>query len=90
MAYFKGQGGRKKGSKNKSLDLHAKCAKVDLDVFERLLELALKEREKPTEWTKLSQLAQYLYAKPRETQESELTAEQIREWIREQNAKEGS
>lgn len=84
------RGGRKKGSKNKATDLHAKCTEVGLDVFSRLLELAVLNRDTPTEWSSLMGLVPYLYAKPRDSGESELTAEQIREWIREQNAKEGS
>lgn len=87
MAYYKGQGGRPKGAKNKSTDLHAKCKNKDLDVFDRLLELAVLERGTSKEWSRLSELATYLYAKPKDTGEAEITPDQIREWIREQNAK---
>lgn len=77
------RGGRPKGTKNKATDLHGKCAKVGLDVFERLLELALKQKDEKGEWGKLMQLAQYLYARPKEVSEVEISPEQVREMIRE-------
>lgn len=86
MAYFKGQGGRPKGAKNKKTDLFYKCEKVGLDVFERMLELALQERDQEGEWGKLRTLAEYLYAKPKDDGEREITPEMIREWMKEQNA----
>lgn len=81
------RGGRPKGAKNKSTNLHAKCESVGLDVFARMLELALGEKDKPGEWGKLRELAQYLYAKPKDPGDIQLSADQIRDWIREQNAK---
>lgn len=84
MPYYKGQGGRPPGAKNKRTDLHAKCDKVGLDVFERLLELALAHRDSEEEWGKLIQLAQYLYARPKDEGDiGKLTPEQVRELIKE-------
>ena len=82
MAYFKGQGGRPKGAKNKSTDLHAKCKEVGLDVFSRMLELAIKERDQQGEWSKLKALAEYLYFKPKDPGEVTLTPDQVREMIK--------
>lgn len=88
MAYFKGQGGRKKGTKNKSTDLHAKCARLDVDVFEEMLKLAINTdaKKQQSKFSRFAKCAEYLYSRPKDTGESELTAEQIREWIRENNA----
>lgn len=72
------RGGRPKGSKNKRTDLHAKCESVGLDVFERMLEIALSKRDTVEEWSKLRELAQYLYAKPKEV---ELSADQVRHYL---------
>lgn len=72
------RGGRPKGSKNKSTDLHAKCKSVGLDVFERMLEIALQKRDTSEEWGKLKELAQYLYAKPKEI---ELSADLVRHYL---------
>lgn len=87
MAYFKGQGGRPRGSKNKSTDLHAKCKEMKVDVFEELLVLAMDESIADKRFSRFKALAEYLYARPKDTGEQEITADQIREWIREQNAK---
>lgn len=76
------RGGRPKGTKNKRTDLHAKCESVGLDVFSRMLELALAEKDKQGEWSKLNQLAQYLYAKPKDEPDiSKFTPDQIREYV---------
>lgn len=76
------RGGRKKGTKNKRTDLFAKCERVGLDVFERLLTLALEARDTKGEWTKLSKLAEYLYSKPKEESDiSDFSPEEIREYI---------
>lgn len=72
------RGGRKPGTKNKRTDLHAKCESVGLDVFSRMLELALAAQNTPHEWGKLKELAQYLYAKPKEV---ELSADQVRTYL---------
>lgn len=82
MAYFKGQGGRPKGAKNKKTDLHAKCEAIGLDVFERMLEIAKAEPDTKKQWPKLVQLAQYLYAKPKDEGDIQLTPDQVREMIR--------
>lgn len=82
MAYFKGQGGRPKGSKNVKTNLHAKCEKIGLDVFERMLELAMKDRDKLGEWGKLRELAVYLYAKPKDEMDlNQFTPEEIRDYL---------
>lgn len=78
MAFKYGQGGRPKGSKNKSTDLHAKCKSVGLDVFERMLELAMQAKGTQNEWPRLRELAPYLYAKPKEV---EISAEQVRGYL---------
>lgn len=72
------RGGRKPGTKNKRTDLHAKCESVGLDVFSRMLELAMAARDTDEEWGKLRELASYLYAKPKEI---ELTADQVRSFL---------
>lgn len=77
------RGGRAKGSKNRKTDLFRKCEDKGLDVFERMLELAIKERDQQGEWSKLKVLAEYLYFKPKDPGEINLTPEQIREMIRE-------
>ncbi len=70
-------GGRQKGTVN----LHKKCEDMGLDVFLRMLELAKQEEDPEKQFHKLDRLAQYLYAKPKET-EVQLTPEQVREFIR--------
>lgn len=70
--------GRPKGSRNKSTDLHAKCKAAGLDVFERMLALALEANGKDYEWTRLKELAQYLYAKPKEV---DITEDQVRAYL---------
>lgn len=77
------RGGRQKGSKNKRTDLFSKCESVGLDVFTRMLELAIKYKDTDKEWAKLKELAQYLYAKPKDSGEQDLTPEQVREMIKE-------
>lgn len=73
------RGGRPKGAKNKrSADLHAKCEKVGLDVFERMLEICLAKQGTNEEWSKLRELAVYLYARPKEV---ELSADQVRGYL---------
>jgi hypothetical protein len=76
------RGGRPRGTKNKKTDLFRKCDEVGLDVFTRMLELAVKYKDTEKEWPKLKELAQYLYAKPKDEGEQNLTPEQIREMIR--------
>jgi hypothetical protein len=83
VAYFKGQGGRPKGAKNKRTDLHAKCEKIGVDVFEELLTLAHGEPLPDKRFHKFMKLAEYLYAKPKEAGEIDLTPDQVRELIRE-------
>jgi hypothetical protein len=77
------RGGRPKGTKNKRTDLFSKCEKVGLDVFERLLELAIANKGQPGEWRALMDLAQYLYFKPKDPGDVTMTPEQVRELIRE-------
>lgn len=72
------RGGRPRGTKNKRTDLHARCASVGLDVFERMLEIALEKKGTTEEWSKLRELAMYLYAKPKEV---ELSADQVRGYL---------
>lgn len=82
MPYFKGQGGRPKGAKNARTDLHAKCTRVGLDVFERLLELALKAKDQKGEWNKLMSLAKYLYSLPKDEMDlNQFTPEEIRDYL---------
>jgi hypothetical protein len=77
------RGGRKKGTKNKRTDLFRKCDEVGLDVFTRMLEIAIKYQDEPTkQWPKLIVLAQYLYAKPKDESDiSDFSPEEIREYI---------
>jgi len=72
------RGGRPKGTKNKRTDLHAKCESVGLDVFSRMLEICLEKQGTNEEWSKLRELAQYLYAKPKEV---ELSADQVKHYL---------
>lgn len=73
------RGGRPKGAKNRrSADLHEKCQRVGLDVFERMLEIALAKRDTNEEWNKLRELAVYLYARPKEV---ELSADQVKTYL---------
>lgn len=77
------RGGRKKGTKNKRTDLFRKCDEVGLDVFVRMLEIALEYKNQPDkQWPKLVILAQYLYSKPKDESDiSDFTPEEIREYI---------
>lgn len=76
MAFKYGQGGRRKGSKNKNTDLFSLCEKEQINVFkEMLLEIKAMDIGESGRFNKLSQCAQYLYAKPKEV---EVTTEQVR------------
>lgn len=79
------RGGRKPGSKNKRTDLFAKCDKIGVDVFEELLELAHGEPIPDKRFSKFFKLAEFLYAKPKDQGEVQLTADEIREWIKQNN-----
>lgn len=86
MAYFKGQGGRPKGAKNKRTDLFAKCDLHKVDVFEECLLIAMNEAIPDKRFSKFMKLAEYLYARPKDDGERQLTADEIREWIQQSNA----
>ncbi len=72
------RGGRKKGSKNRNTDLHAKCAEMNVDVFKEMLTMALEENDKSKRFNRFKELAQYLYAKPKEV---ELSADQVTAYL---------
>lgn len=76
------RGGRQKGSKNKKTDLFAKCDEMKVDVFSELLEIAMNESVLDKRFTKFHKLAEFLYAKPKDTGEVQLGPEEIREMIR--------
>ena len=76
------RGGRKAGSKNKRTDLHAICEKHGVNVFEEMLLLAIEETDKSRRFNKFSQLAQFLYSKPKEELDlSKFSPEEIREYV---------
>jgi hypothetical protein len=87
MAYFKGQGGRPKGAKNKSTDLHSKCQRLNVDVFEEMLAIAMATEKPQSRFNRFAKCAEYLYGRPKDSGEVVITPEMIREWMREQNAK---
>lgn len=77
------RGGRQKGAKNKKTDLHRKCDELNVDVFTELLTIAMAETDSNRRFNKFKELAAYLYAKPKDEGDVQLTPEQIREMIRE-------
>lgn len=77
------RGGRPKGTKNKKTDLFRKCDEIGVDVFTELLTIAHSEPIPDKRFSKFHKLAEFLYAKPKDQGEVELTPEQVREMIRE-------
>ena len=77
------RGGRPRGTKNKKTDLFRKCDEMKVDVFEELLTLANGELIPDKRFNKFFKLAEFLYAKPKDQGEVELTPEQVREMIKE-------
>lgn len=80
------RGGRPKGTKNKKTDLFRKCDLHNVDVFEELLLIAVNESVPDKRFQKFYKLADFLYARPKDQGEQELTADDVREWIRQANA----
>lgn len=71
MAWPKGKprppgAGRQPGSKNKKTDLFAMCDEVGLNVFKEMITLASQTLDPETRFSKLRDIAPYLYAKKKE------------------------
>lgn len=58
--------GRKKGSKNKRTDLFALCEELGVDVMREMITLASEEPDKELRFSKLRDIAPYLYARKKE------------------------
>ena len=82
MAYYKGQGGRRKGSKNKRTDLFRLCEEKKINVFSEMLDIAMNELDPDKKFSKLKDCAIYLYSKPKDESDiSDFTPEEIRDYI---------
>lgn len=81
MAFGYKTGGRVKGAHG-ARALLDKCHNMNVDVFEEMLKLACAEANNDKRFSKLRDLAQFLYAKPRDELDiTKFTKEQVREYI---------
>ncbi len=70
------------GRVRKVHSLHDLCAEKKIDVFAEMLDIAMAEDKPDKRFNKMKELAQYLYAKPKELGDIQLTPEQVRDLIR--------
>ncbi len=71
------------GRVRKVYSLHDLCSEKKINVFEEMLDIAIAEAIPDKRFTKFKELAQYLYAKPKDLGDTQFTPEQIRQLIRE-------
>ncbi len=63
--------GRKKGTLNKNTqDLFEICERHNINVFESMVILAVKETDESEQFSRLTEIAKYLYAKRKEVEHS--------------------
>lgn len=77
------RGGRKPGTKNKRTDLFSLCDEKKINVFSEMLDMAMNEQDPDKKFRKFKDLAEYLYFKPKDPGDVNLTPEQVREMIKE-------
>lgn len=69
--------GRKKGTPNKKTNLFAICEEVGLNVFKEMVKLASKTIDDDVRFSRLKEIAPYLYAKKKDISLTDLSAEEL-------------